>query len=155
MIPWRTSTVVDLCQAMRETRDYSALPILADALQDAGYPDEEVLEQLRSGPSEIDAQRLVALIYSAKTAESVAWIEAFASELGSPERYGEPLGPEMTYSTLMEAANRWVKDEESTDMGTNDTFQDLYGKFPEFWMHYEIVTGMKPKSASSFFACSC
>jgi hypothetical protein len=44
-IHWRTETVVALCQAMRQSRDYSAMPILADALQDAEYGDEEVLEQ--------------------------------------------------------------------------------------------------------------
>src|SRR5262245_47773724 len=105
---WRTASVPRLWQHMRAVGDDTAVAILADALQDADYADEKVLEQLRSGPSEIDAQRLVALIYSAKTAESVAWIEAFASELGSPNFYGQPLGPEMTYSTLVEAANLWV-----------------------------------------------
>ena len=102
---WRTSTVLQLCEAIREVREYSVLPILADALQEADYADEKVLEQLRSSPSEIDAQRLVALIYSDRTAESVAWIEAFAAELGSPNFYGDPLGPVMTYATLMEAAD--------------------------------------------------
>jgi hypothetical protein len=155
MNSWRTSTVVQLCQAIREGRDYSALPILADALQDAEYPDEQVLEQLRSGPREIDAQRLVALIYSDKTAESVAWIEAFASQLGPPERYGELLAPALTYATLMEAANLFVKDGWHTEMGTNETYKDLYEQFPVFWTHYEIVTGVTPRSASSFFACSC
>jgi hypothetical protein len=152
---WRTQTVIALCQAVRQEQDYSALPILADALQDAEYPDETVLEQLRSNPNAIDAQRLVALIYSNRTAESVAWIEAFASELGSPNFYDEPLGPEMTYSTLMDAANRWIQNEFYTEMGANETYKDLYGKFPEFWGHYEAVTGMKPTSATSFFGCRC
>src|SRR4051812_23749632 len=152
---WRTNTVALLCQAMRETRDYSALPILADALQDADYPDEKRLDQLRSNPGPIDAECLVALIYSTKTAESVAWIEGFASELGAPAINWDPSGPAMTYLTLMEAANRWVKDEFYTYMGANETYRDLDEKFPEFWRHYEIVTGVKPKSATSFFACSC
>src|SRR4029079_17133790 len=109
----------------------------------------------RSGPNEIDAQRLVALVYSAKTAESVAWIEAFAVELGSPAQGGEPIGPPMTYPTLMAAANLWAENEVGTDMGTNDKFQNLYEKFPEFWKHYETVTGIRPKSPESFFGCSC
>ena len=146
--------VIALCQAMRQERDFSALPILADALQDADYPDETMLEQLRSGPGAIDAERLVALIYSSKTAQSVAWVEGFAVELGSPVRWGEPRGPPMTYATLMEAAKNFVQDDSRMDMGTNDNFQHLYEKFPEFWMHYETVTGTKPKSATAFFGCS-
>jgi hypothetical protein len=82
-------------------------------------------------------------------------IEAFAVELGSPEQWGEPVGPAMTYSTLMEAANLWAKNEVSTDMGTNDNFQHFPELFPEFWKHYETVTGKKPKSATAFFRCSC
>ncbi|MCE9564021.1 MAG: hypothetical protein K8U57_18415 [Planctomycetes bacterium] len=33
---WLTSTVVLLAQQMYESRDFTAMPILADALQDAG-----------------------------------------------------------------------------------------------------------------------
>ena len=115
---------------MRETRDYSALPILADALQDADYADEKVLDQLRSVPNEIDAQRLVALIYSDKTAESVAWIEAFAPELGVPAINWDRSGPDLTYLTLMEAANCWVEDESYTDMGATKLTRTCTGDSP-------------------------
>jgi hypothetical protein len=48
---WLTSTVVSLAQQMYDTRDFSAMPILADALQDAGCENEEVLNHCRgSGP---------------------------------------------------------------------------------------------------------
>jgi hypothetical protein len=33
---WLTSTVVSLAQQMYDSRDFNAMPILADALQDAG-----------------------------------------------------------------------------------------------------------------------
>ena len=46
---WRTSTVVALARQMYESRDFSAMPILADALQDVGYDDPEVLGHCR-GP---------------------------------------------------------------------------------------------------------
>jgi hypothetical protein len=46
---WRTSTVVQLAQGVYESRDFSALPILADALQDAGCEDAELLGHCR-GP---------------------------------------------------------------------------------------------------------
>jgi hypothetical protein len=44
---WTTSTVVSLAEVVW-AGDYSALPILADALQDAGCDNEEMLARLRS-----------------------------------------------------------------------------------------------------------
>ncbi|VTU02413.1 Uncharacterized protein OS=uncultured bacterium PE=4 SV=1 [Gemmataceae bacterium] len=46
---WLTSTAVALARGMYEARDFSAMPILADALQDAGCDNEAVLEHCR-GP---------------------------------------------------------------------------------------------------------
>jgi hypothetical protein len=44
---WRTSTAVALAQGMYESRDFGAMPILADALQDAGCDSDEVLDHCR------------------------------------------------------------------------------------------------------------
>jgi hypothetical protein len=44
---WRRSTAVALAQGMYESRDFSAMPILADALQDAGCEDEAILTHCR------------------------------------------------------------------------------------------------------------
>ncbi len=46
---WRTSTAVALAAQMYESREFSALPILADALQDAGCDNTDVLNHCR-GP---------------------------------------------------------------------------------------------------------
>ena len=46
---WRTSTVLALAREMYESRDFSAIPILADALQDAGCEIAQILEHCR-GP---------------------------------------------------------------------------------------------------------
>jgi hypothetical protein len=48
-LEWRTSTAVALAGQMYESRDFGAMPILADALQDAGCDNEEVLNHCR-GP---------------------------------------------------------------------------------------------------------
>jgi hypothetical protein len=45
---WRTSTVLALASQVYETRDFSPLPILADALQDAGCDDEMILSHCRN-----------------------------------------------------------------------------------------------------------
>ena len=44
---WRTSTAVALASRIYESQDYSTMPILADALQDAGCDREEVLSHCR------------------------------------------------------------------------------------------------------------
>jgi hypothetical protein len=44
---WRTDTVVALARTMYDSREFSAMPILADALQDAGCENEQVLNHCR------------------------------------------------------------------------------------------------------------
>jgi hypothetical protein len=47
----QTSTVLALARQMYDTRDFSAMPILADALQDAGCDHDDILGHCRgSGP---------------------------------------------------------------------------------------------------------
>jgi hypothetical protein len=46
---WFTSTVVSLARQMYDSRDFSAMPILADALQDAGCDNADILDHCR-GP---------------------------------------------------------------------------------------------------------
>jgi hypothetical protein len=46
---WRTDTAVSLARMMYDARDFSAMPILADALQDAGCDNEDILDHCR-GP---------------------------------------------------------------------------------------------------------
>ncbi|VTR93435.1 Uncharacterized protein (Fragment) OS=uncultured bacterium PE=4 SV=1 [Gemmata massiliana] len=48
---WRTCTVLALASQMYDLRDFSAMPILADALQDAGCDRTDVLDHCRgAGP---------------------------------------------------------------------------------------------------------
>jgi hypothetical protein len=48
---WRTDTAVSLARQMYAVRDFSAMPILADALQDAGCDNDDVLNHCRGeGP---------------------------------------------------------------------------------------------------------
>ena len=48
---WRTDTAVVLAQQMYDTREFSAMPILADALQDAGCDSADILDHCRGqGP---------------------------------------------------------------------------------------------------------
>jgi hypothetical protein len=44
---WRTSTAVALAKQMYDSRDFSAMPILADALQDTGCDNDDILNHCR------------------------------------------------------------------------------------------------------------
>jgi hypothetical protein len=44
---WRTDTAVALAHQMYESREFSAMPILADALQDAGCDNTDILDHCR------------------------------------------------------------------------------------------------------------
>jgi hypothetical protein len=46
---WRTGTAIELARQMYDAREFSAMPILADALQDAGCENADVLGHCR-GP---------------------------------------------------------------------------------------------------------
>ena len=45
---WRTDTAVALARQMYDSREFGAMPILADALQDVGCEDEAVLSHCRA-----------------------------------------------------------------------------------------------------------
>ena len=44
---WRTDTAVSLARGMYESREFGAMPILADALQDAGCDNDDLLNHCR------------------------------------------------------------------------------------------------------------
>jgi hypothetical protein len=44
---WRTDTALALAKQMYDAREFSAMPILADALQDAGCDDKGILDHCR------------------------------------------------------------------------------------------------------------
>jgi hypothetical protein len=44
---WRTDTVLSLAQQMYDSRDFSGMPILADALQEAGCASDDILTHCR------------------------------------------------------------------------------------------------------------
>jgi hypothetical protein len=45
---WRTDTAVALARQMYDGRDFGAIPILADALQDAGCDSDDILSHCRN-----------------------------------------------------------------------------------------------------------
>ena len=160
---WRTTTVQQLCQTIRASQDYGLLPILADALQDAGCDDQVLLGQFRSAALDaIDAARLVALVFSDETAASVRWVERQAAVLPPDGADGEGAQPD--YRFVMEAAREYAEHQEYTTQHGGIAWQY---DFPAaaFWDHYVNIVGREPAWGKSrwggehgrgrFFSCSC
>ncbi len=59
---WRTPTVMILARQMDEGREFSVMPILADALQDAGCDSEELLGHCRGSSPHIPGCWVVAFV---------------------------------------------------------------------------------------------
>ena len=135
---WRTSTVVGICKRIRETADYSALPILADAFQDAGCDDDEVLGQLRSELTMSAAQRVVCLVHGGEPAEAVEWIADFATKFLSDYHHPQPY----SYEEIMEAAERYVTTGDGMYLPSIEysvSYDEVLSK--RFWDNFETVTG--------------
>lgn len=159
---WRTSTVVGICERIRETGDYSACPILADALQDAGCDDEVLLAELRDGPSQIRAERLVSLIHSDETAAAVRLLDEFVQLLGEGGYPGDI--PVMTYEILMDAARKYAEYPDSEPLGDGSMNWSNATAEPEvewlFWRAFEAVTRIKTgfenqERGTELFNCHC
>jgi hypothetical protein len=50
---WRTSSVIELAGSIYASRDFSAMPILADALQDSGCDNTDILHHCRQGGTHV------------------------------------------------------------------------------------------------------
>jgi hypothetical protein len=59
---WLTSTVVQLARLIGDERCFEELPILGDALEDAGCTDERILSHCRTGRPHIRGCWVVDLI---------------------------------------------------------------------------------------------
>jgi hypothetical protein len=162
---WRTSTVVAICEGIRYTDDYAALPILADALQDADYDNEEILTQLRNpNLSRIQADRLVSIVYSEETADAVKWIDELAETLGHNYGYSsyeddKNIVDEMNYEFIMQAAQNYHENDDVTVQHGDESWRDrFHGKIvADFWERYELITRVhvKDNDKYGFFGCSC
>ena len=59
---WRTSTVLELARVIHESQDFSAMPILADALEDRGCDNTEILEHCRGSERHVRGCWVVRLV---------------------------------------------------------------------------------------------
>lgn len=146
---WRTSTVLALARQMRASGDYSALPILADALQDAGFDTTELgpetlAECRKPDRPETFGQRTVGLVLGGEIAVAVHFLDDFAKSL------------DMTYDELMSATEEFVYADRVHTLGF-DTPDHIWENRERFWKSYELVTAsdVEEKKDVMFFRCAC
>lgn len=167
---WRTTDVMLLCQGMRETQDYSALPILADALEEAGCDDNSFLEGLRSSQEPVVAQRLVCIIYSEETAKAVRWLEQWVRDTNYhsysvdeddneiPGTRRESDTDPHTYETIVQEVTNAIDTGETLCFGTDDAVEVLYDehKRQEFLSKWALIVNRLPPETENFhFRCAC
>ncbi len=145
----RTSTVMALCKSMLASRDFAAMPILADALEDAGCRDEELLKVCREPTKKkesdddklrckYEAERVVNLIYSDETAAAVRWMEKWGHQIDSYDDTHD-------YASCIHAGHQGVKGAGycwGTDEGA-DYFRDGESNCREWWENWAIITGQR------------
>jgi hypothetical protein len=155
--PWRSYNVTALCEAMRREQDWSNLPILADALEDAGYCDAKVLGQLRGPkPENSESQRLVALLCSDETAMAVRWLERFVVWINYPDE------PRMDYEYVIQQGYSGIKEDGgmffSSDDGA-DFFREGAANVQEFYHNWSLATGEplpgEERQREMYFRCAC
>ena len=59
---WKTPTVTTLAQSMYEDRDFTAMPILGDALEEAGCDNDDILQHCRDKTGHVRGCWLVDLV---------------------------------------------------------------------------------------------
>jgi hypothetical protein len=153
---WRTPTVSALCRRMLVTRDFDVLPILADALEEAGCDDRQLLDLCRSAAVEpVASERSVNLIYSDETAAAVRWLERFAHQVGY-----ESDPPMYTYADIVRVGHAAVREGAycwGTDEGA-DFFRDSDENRREFFRNWSLVTGVAVSEDAQqgiIFSCAC
>jgi hypothetical protein len=163
---WRTTTVLALCRRMLDTRQFDAMPILADALQDAGCTDTELLARCQDPElKSIQAERLVNLVYSDETAAAVRWLEQFVRDINyrNYKDENDEVGTESdddphNYEYVIEAGHEGVIEGAmffSSDAGAG-YFRSGKSNVREFFHHWSLVTGVAaPEEVQNRISVSC
>ena len=121
------------------------------------YPRQiNSLRHVWTHPDFIDIPEGLTSVAKEMVDASKKWMEDYAKSLTRVIEYlySDPQEFETSYEELMEAAEAYLLRNEYFNKG--GVFEDVY-LVPEFWDHYEIITGTKIKEDKrhNFFTCSC
>lgn len=161
---WRTQTVVEICQQIRESQDRSGLPVLADALQEAGCEVDILLSALRAHDLQEGAAALwVARVMRAPSAIAAAWFYDLSTALDpvTSGGWGHDDGPRYFASPapadLIDMAFKYLDTGEEASFGIawSNAMTDYDA---DFWARFEVATGRKVNDATAradFYSCDC
>lgn len=155
---WRTSTVLQMIRAARIDRmNGGVLPILADALEEDGYPDTDTLCDLRATPEmpPHTAAVVLARLEGGDVEASLDWLEAFAHQhLHGYE--GDEISGRWTAADLIKALDATIAEGEPHYLGF-DTPEETWSQRDEILRHYAAVTGNAAATdyGGALFSCSC
>jgi hypothetical protein len=163
---WRSTDVVALCSAMREQRDFSATPILADALQDAGCDNESMLAVLRNPDSpQMELEIAVAAAYSEESRQAVIWLDNAIANLREEQfsqEEGDQQHEQLTYANVVQCAintaisehkGEWQEDWITQYGGQN---WSAWGSDNKEELHQQVaIAHGTPLGTKNIFSCSC
>lgn len=150
---FRTTASVDLCRTMRESQDFSALPVLADALEEAGYDDPAVLMSMRRpGVSRAEGCLLVGRVESPDTAAAADAVDRIAGMARDAHESADSI----LRTALHHLDNEYDHDAYVCFGDTNYPEPDSE-EWEEFWAAVRLLTGaaVPPGYGASFFICAC
>jgi hypothetical protein len=153
---------------MLDSREFDTMPILADALQDAGCADEKLLAQCQDPKlNPVQAERLVNLIYSDETAAAVRWLEQFVRNINyndykdENDKVGTPSDTDPhDYEFVIQNGYDGVE-EGSMSFGSDEGaafFRDSTSNVREFFRNWSLVTGVtvsEEEQDNMGFSCAC
>lgn len=153
---WQTAIVQALCQRMHETLDFSPMPILADALQDAGCTDEKLLLEFRKNASRLQAIKQTAMRcpgehYRARCF-AASWLLGFAEE------YGLYDADELFDAAIATGPGRLLVFSGNHGDEAQGIMQHDKDTREEFWRYVGVLTGEAvPKETyeTIIYACAC
>lgn len=116
------------------------------------YPG--TIRSLRHNWSHPAFDKKAALVEALKDSPSKRRMRAFAASLSGDTDYDGNPYPDVTLDELLERTKDYVQNKKYWSEGPRFEDQSLY---PEFWVDFEILTGIKvPENDQySFFSCSC
>ena len=144
---WRTSTVIDLGRHMLDANDFSLLPVLGDALMDAGCDSQELIDACSNEQVGLFARRICAMIASEDLAESVKWLDDFADYWNFD--YEQMMAAPFEENEQGYIVAHGYDLHSRTDLDDDDEQQ--------FYRHLTAVTGQKvpPRESNGLYTCSC
>lgn len=167
---WRTAPVRSLMAALDDRKDYGLLPVLADALEEAGCDDPVVLDYLRTAAPPHAGPWYRRVVEGTAGAHDVVaavdWLTEFGKTLlgyfyhdqpyvsewsGETTTYGvRPAPLDQAFAWILGVCDEYVATATADADGDGDRF-GFYGVdtpdearagYEEMWHRYEVLTGV-------------